>query len=318
MPAGARTVSADATLHTDPLNFPPRRLVAAGHIALSAYYSIDQSWTSRSDQDDDSSRQGRQIVRRAWYLYDPNRGGYRKVSWAFLDVAPGLRQAAVLAGPLPSPRVGLLDMKTQRVTRWIELGHLAGAVSWSPDGRRLLLTTYDTDPDVGFFFTSGRTGYGIVDPGTGQMDFHTLAPNEKDANTRQDVIWSRDGALVRSPRAISNEFLPGSSGTPLLHETDNDYTELSPNRRYFALGPGRDAFGPSVQEVGTGQPVLTPPVSRFDAWADDDHLIARHCGSNCRNGRSRVVLIKINSSEIKLLTGYQNGDYPWKLLFTHR
>jgi hypothetical protein len=129
-------LSADTTLRTDlGSSFPPH-LVAAGHTAVAAYYTAHMR----------SAGNGPKTIERTWYLYDPASGTYEKSPWSLLDVAPGMHQAAVLEGPLPAPRVGVLDMKTQKVTRWIAAGHRIGDVSWSPDGRRLLLTAYDKSP----------------------------------------------------------------------------------------------------------------------------------------------------------------------------
>ncbi|MBC6457473.1 hypothetical protein [Actinomadura sp. HBU206391] len=176
-------------MRTDVGNPFPRRLVAAGHTAVAAYS------TARTR----SSGDGPKTIEYTWHLYDPASGMYERTPWAHLDVAPGMRQAAVLEGPLPASRVGVLDMKTQRVTHWIPVGHPVGGVSWSPDGRRLVLTAYDKNPDVigpGDPGSCSRTGYYVVDAASGRGSFHTLAPDPDNFNSRQDLGWSRSGTLI--------------------------------------------------------------------------------------------------------------------------
>ncbi|CAM5551033.1 hypothetical protein SBADM41S_07748 [Streptomyces badius] len=67
--------------------------------------------------------------------------------WSFLAVAPGMRTAAVLERELPAPRIGLLDLRTGKVARWIPLAQGVGGLFFSPDGSKLVATTYDKNPD---------------------------------------------------------------------------------------------------------------------------------------------------------------------------
>ena len=215
-------------------------------------------------------------------------------------------------------------MKTQRVSRWIGLGHLAGGVSWSPDGRRLLVTTYNTTPDITTPLRSSRTGFLVINPRSGRMTFHTLAPSERDLNARQDLGWSLDGSLIRSPNSTYPKIfydLDGTAQPAPPHEADNYYAEPSPSRRYFASGWDHNGGKPSVKETATGRKVPIPPVQQFKIWADDSHLIAQACDPKCTNEyHIRLVLISIGSKEITPLTGYQDRDKPggWEPLFTHR
>ena len=318
VPAGTRPLdAADTTLHTDAGNSYPRHLIAAGQIALSAYYK------TRAKTINDRGEEG-DLITRTWYLYDRDSDSYQKVPWVFLDVAPGMQQAAVLRGPLPAPQVGLLDMKTLRVTRWIGLDHLAGGVSWSPDGRRLLVTTYNTNPDENYPFKSSRTGFLIINLGSGRMSFHALAASERGINARQDLGWSMDGRLLRSPD-INPKLFYDLNGTPQpAPPNEGEYgSELSPNRRYIALEGGFHASA-AVEDVATGQKVSVTQVEGFETWADDSNIIARKCDEKHCKGRgefhNRLVLINIYNKTITPLTGYQISDNPdgWAPLFTHR
>jgi hypothetical protein len=118
------TVTDTTGVVAHPDQSPPRDLIAAGDTALSAY------WTSKWVTQSGSGAKATLTLQRTWYLYNTSTGRYAKSLWAYLDVASGMRTAAVLEGPLPSKRVGLLDLATGKVTRWIEL---------EPCGRRVLV-----------------------------------------------------------------------------------------------------------------------------------------------------------------------------------
>ncbi|MGO4428271.1 hypothetical protein AB4Z54_58525, partial [Streptomyces sp. MCAF7] len=141
-----------------------------------------------------------------WYLYDSGTQQYEKTDWGWLDVAPGMRRAAVLERTLPASRVGILDMDTGKVTKWIPLEHKAGGVQWSPDGKRLVVTTYNGYPDSEALSGSGeehpapvRTGYYLVDVASGQTRYHRMSVDTSRAlvtSGRLDVRWNRDGKLL--------------------------------------------------------------------------------------------------------------------------
>ncbi|WP_433178878.1 hypothetical protein [Actinoallomurus sp. CA-150999] len=323
-----RPTPMDTSLHTDPAHSPPQRFVAAGQTAISAYY-IRQT----------SSIGGKTVFRDTWYLYRPATGGYQRTPWANLDVAPGLRQAAVLEGPLPAARVGLVDLKTQKVTRWITLEYPAGGLAWSPDGTRLLVTTYDRSVDVPAGpGTSSRTGYYLVNVASGKAAFHTLPAGTDNVDARQDLGWSRNGRLLWAPTDTTpTKRFYDLSGTPRPappHE-DQTYVDeagLSPSGRYLSrgnpyVGPGRtNPHGPAtaVEDVTTSKQVGVQPVEQLRAWADDTHLIAVACDVKRCTGKgefhNRYVLVSVDGKSITPLTGYQNSDAPgaWHPLFTHR
>jgi dipeptidyl aminopeptidase/acylaminoacyl peptidase len=302
----------DTSLHTDPDHAPPQRLVAAGQVAVSAYY------IGHGDP---------RKFTRTWYLYNPTSGGYAKVPWAWVAVAPGLRQAAVLDGPLPTARVGILDMKTQRVTRWISLRAAAGGLSWSPDGRRLLVTTYARDPDAmgASPFSGARTGFIVMNVKSGEAHFHSLLFDRENPNTRQDFGWSRSGKLIWAQRmnAPARVFydLNGAPRPAPPHEADQaQQAGISPNGRLIALSGPPPGPNTVVNDLRTGQQAGVQPMQQLRAWADDTHLIAQGCLPNACGGKlefyNRLVLVDVSGKTITPLTGYKKGG--WEPIFTHR
>jgi hypothetical protein len=314
-------LSADTTLRTDLGSSFPRHLVAAGHTAVAAYYTAHMQ----------SAGNGPKTIGRTWYLYDPAAGTYEKTPWSMLDVAPGMHQAAVLEGPLPASRVGVLDMKTQKVTRWIAVGHRVGGVSWSPDGRRLLLTAYDKSPDVdGTPFSSSRTGYSVVDAGSEHGSFHTLAADQHNPNSRQDLGWSSNGTLIWAPTATGpTKVFYDLNGNPRpapAHEADtNDPDEagLSPNGTLLPKSGPPPGPAVTVTNVTTGKDVAVLPIEQAKAWADDNQLFAIGCAlKECRGMgefHNRLLLVRLDG-KITPLTGYHRSDRlgSWVPLFTHR
>ena len=97
--------------------------VAAGHIAVAAYFTTGMR----------SSGNGPKTNGRTWYLYAPASGTYQKTSWAHLDVAPGMRQAAVLEGPLSNGSFRTLAADYNNVNSRQDLGwSRSGTLIWAP------------------------------------------------------------------------------------------------------------------------------------------------------------------------------------------
>lgn len=76
-----RPSPAPTDVRTDTEHSPPVKLIAAGRMAVSAYYT-----TRREEVSDNEQR-----VVRTWSLYDPRTDGYEQTSWAWVDVVRGCR-----------------------------------------------------------------------------------------------------------------------------------------------------------------------------------------------------------------------------------
>ena len=311
--------SADVVGHPD--QSPPRDLIAAGRTAVSAYYTT--KWTVVSGSGSKATR----TLHYTWHLYNTTTGRYESVPWAYLDVAPGMRTAAVLEGPLPSKRVGLLDMTTGKVTRWIALARPAGGVTWSPQGDKLAVTTYSGVPETivgtedSHRQVMSRTGYYVVDTASGSRTYHEL-PQGREGNMREDMRWSRDGSLVVSDSGKDTTTyydLQGVQQPAPQGEMDGGgfWAGMSPDGRLYA---GYDG----VIDMATGAVVGKPPVQDLKAWADNDRLIAWGCDSTCGNEfHNRLVLVDVSGKHVTVLSGYLQGKTDtdssrWTPLFTKR
>ncbi|WP_028803396.1 hypothetical protein [Streptomyces sp. 142MFCol3.1] len=319
---------------------PPRQEIAVGQTALAAYYT----WRTVPQTGD------RGIGVRTYWLLDPATGRYVKDSrWAFVAVAPGLRTAAVLEQTLPVRRIGLLDLATGEVERWIPVEHRVGALAYSYDGTRLLATTYDENPDVrakaqnakggwgwgSAFAPSSRTGFYDLDVASGEGAWTGVASDRNDLS-RGDFSYSRTGdevyARVIGERDGMQQFYDLDGGK-IAAPADERYlradvgARLSPNGRLAALGlakevaPGKSYS--SIRDPRTGKEVTKVRGSDLLAWADDRRLIAweRVTGLD-EPYRARLVLVTIGSDRIVPLSGVQKEMYDelkaWQPVFARR
>ncbi|TMR08347.1 hypothetical protein ETD86_48215 [Nonomuraea turkmeniaca] len=327
----ARPSPAPTDVRADTENNPPAKLVAAGRMAVSAYYT-----TTREQIAED-----RQRLWRIWSLYDPRTGGYERTTWAWLDVAPGLQVAAVLEGDLPGKRLGILDMNSRQVMKWFDLEHPVAAVSWSPDGTRVLATAYSENPDVvqgkgddvipiGGDRSSPRTGYYIVDVEKGQADYHPLPPMSPDArpsntNARQDLGWTLDGAMLWAPTdTIPDRVFHSLDGRPRDAPEGQRYVDysresaVSPNGR-LVLGP--DGLPTTITDRETGEIVGRQNVLQLHAWADDDNVLALGCVGSCENEfNNGLVLVSVDGTRMTQLAANRdtNKDGTWRWVLTAR
>ncbi|MEU7242754.1 TolB family protein [Streptomyces sparsogenes] len=312
----------DVSAHPD--ESPPRHLIAAGNVAVSAYQAGRRTLT----------RDGVERTTYTWYLYSPRTQRYEKTPWGWLDVAPGMKRAAVLEKTLPAPRVGILDMATGKVTKWIPLEHKAGGVRWSPDGKRLAVTTYSGYPDIqtedrARFTSHARTGYYLVDVDSGRKVYRPMGAETDNVFTgvgRVDVRWSRDGTLVvvPAPPGGAMEIWLDLDGrlrkAPAYEGPDAPPAGLSPDGRYYTVGDGWLA---TVKETRTHRTVGVEEVGMAVAWADNDRLVRwecppdRHC---TRDMGERLVLTDVAGRTRVPLTGYRYADTPrdWEPLITRR
>ncbi|GAA3077994.1 hypothetical protein GCM10017600_06960 [Streptosporangium carneum] len=318
-----RTRVAPAGVSSDIRNSPPKSLIAAGRMAVSAYW-IGQWGTVQGNV---------KRLHRTWYLHNPRSGSYEATPWSWLDVAPGLKFAAVLDGELPSKRLGILDVSTGNIVSWINLGQPAGSVAWSPDGSKILATTYTSHPDEAEFFSealrrhkpSTRTGFYIVNTADKKTKFNKIA-SERSGGTRQDFKWESGDAISAPSFTSSNgkswRSLDGQLRAPFGATAAGDEigaAGISPNGKLVAGAPGLPT---QVRELATDQAVGTQPVLQLLAWADDDHLIALGCEGACSNEfRNGLVLVSVDGKQVTQLSSYRKdgaADEDWHPVLTVR
>ncbi|MFE0629961.1 hypothetical protein ACFW3D_23715 [Streptomyces sp. NPDC058864] len=335
----------DADIVTDLNHTPPLHQVAAGDTALSAYYTL--GWGSEHDSVNP--------IVRTWYLLNTSTGRYEKTPWAYIDVAPGLKTAAVLEGPLPAKRVGLVDMSTGKVTRWIGLGHGAGGLSWSPQGDKLAVTTYvakrtaegenwkSTDPggsDVPFYWTLRgrfwgieRTGYYVVRLAGGTSAWRSYpvskgAHESPFADRTEDAQWTHDGSLIMLRDAEKRRIVrfydargrqrPGPAGeSPRLFGLG-----LSPDGRLTG-DPVMPLRPTKVLDVRTGKTAGTQMTEELLAWADNHRVLAWETyRKGCSEGQfcQRLVVVDIDGKHLKPLTTSRTPrpGQAWEPVFTRR
>ncbi|MFG2326720.1 hypothetical protein [Streptomyces sp. NPDC048568] len=325
---------------------PPRELIAAGQVAVSAYYT-----TKLVRQPDGNAVNGRE-----WSLYSAATKRYEKTDWAWLDVAPGMKTAAVLEGDLPVSRIGLMNLSTGKVQRWIEVDKGVGGVQFSPDGERLVATTYSHHPDGLFQDTpvrvegdgqempgpkQSRTGFYVIDVDSGQAEF-SERPAKKDSlaamvgTGRQDFSWSGDGKLLWEQRLDQpgrNYYDVNGRLKPLPEQkTDQIFppAATSPDGNLVTGGFAGNKDGQIVSAVldaKTGKRTAVVPGQQLLAWADNTHLIAWRCEpSQCQPGkgefRNQLVLVSLDGDEVTPLSGFRKAEVEyvgrWNPVFTER
>ncbi|WP_055567358.1 hypothetical protein [Streptomyces atriruber] len=337
-PAG-ELQSGDIVAH--PGQTPPRELIAAGGTALAAYS------TSKNVKQPD----GDALFTRTYRLLDQKTGTYRTdPRWSWLDVAPGMRTAAVLERGLPAQRIGLLNLLTGKVERWIPVDHGVGGVEFSPDGRKLVATTYAKDPDRldkdrpisdGKHEEPGpadpsRTGFYVLDVASGNGSWSEVKTKSggfgmSDINTRQDFDFSRDGSLVysgriREPSQQYYDFQGRKKSTPMRERHLHWAVEarLSPSGKLAAgdFAGGAKTTATEVLDPLTGKRVAKLPGQQLLAWADDRRLIAWDIEPGTSEYRQRLVLVTVGSKKTIPLSGYRSpkdgSGGRWTPLFARR
>ncbi|MEV6837443.1 WD40 repeat domain-containing protein [Streptomyces sp. NPDC051133] len=330
--------SRDVTAHPD--QGPPRERIAAGRSVLAAYYTLKV--VPRSS--------GTAAGERTYWLLNPRTGRYEKDDrWSFVAVAPGLRTAAVLERDLPAPRIGLLDLATGRVERWIPVSHGVAGLAFSRDGRRLVATAYTENPD-GFskvmdtrtgrydwgpgFGSTSRTGFEVLDVASGRGSWAAVPPGRESLG-REDFSFSRTGDLlyahVVGPRDGTQQFydLTGRKVAAPANERglrSDVSARLSPDGRLAAWGlvaePHHTSYS-SIRDPLTGKEITRVRGSHLLAWADDKRLIAWERDPDVARYRPRLVLVTIGSGKVVPLSGFQEpndgyGARDWQPVFADR
>ncbi|MFI5660163.1 WD40 repeat domain-containing protein [Streptomyces sp. NPDC051684] len=340
-PPAEVTGSADVLAHPD--QSPPKDVIAAGRTALASFATYKPVKYADGD--------GKLV--RTYGVLDPTTRTYRKTTaWSWLSVAPGLRTAAVLEKKLPAKRVGILDLATNKVTRWIPVPQGAAGVDYSADGRKLVVTTYKTDPDHLYKDRpssdgSGpeepsqghpsRTGFSVVDVASGKGTWAEvpLKGGEFEHNAREDFRFAPGGDLVvttsMTDSAPQTYALDGRKvPTPAKLRHWNMYAEagLSPDGKLAAgdFAGGKNTIAVAVNDARTGELVDKLPAQQLLAWADDKRLVAWGCDPKKCGGkgefRNQLLLVTVGSDKVVQLSDFRkaSADYPgrWSPQFTTR
>ncbi|MFJ9177714.1 WD40 repeat domain-containing protein [Streptomyces sp. NPDC102360] len=340
-PPAKVTGSADVIAHPD--QSPPKDVIAAGRTALASFATYKRVKYADGD--------GKLV--RTYGVFDPTTKTYRKTTaWSWLTVAPGLRTAAVLEKKLPAKRVGILDLATNKVTRWIPVAQGAAGAEFSADGSKLVVTTYKTDPDHLYKdrpMSDGsgpeepsaghpsRTGFSVIDvkSGKGTWAAVPLTGGEFDHNAREDFRFAPGGDLVVTAsmtdggpqvRTLDGKKVP--TPAKLRHWLMYSEAGLSPGGKLAGgdfAGKG-DKIAVAVNDARTGELVDKLPAQQLLAWADDKRLVAWGCDPRkCGGGgefRNQLLLVTVGSDKVVQLSDFRkaSADYPgrWAPQFTTR
>ncbi|MFD5554420.1 hypothetical protein ACFWIA_11350 [Streptomyces sp. NPDC127068] len=303
---------------------PPRELIAAGDLAVGAYYTV-----ATSEKANDTT-----AYDRTYRLLNRSSGRYEKAPWSYVDVAPGLGTAAVLQGALPTRRIGLVDLDTGKVTRWITVRKAVAAVAFSPDGTRLVGTTYRTDPDVrpsgDGGVSSDRTGFSVIDLASGEEEWHRTRVTVSEAVfgalpqeslRRVDYDFTADGERVHVPNPTPGYVSPGAvfSGPQGAGVRNLDGKPVGPSELKMTEGrlleggveyPTVDAKEPAAGEKPVG-------------WPGGDRAIVWRCAPKlCEDEGStgRLTLVDVRTGRSLPLSGGRPevGEGRWVPVFAPR
>ncbi|MGW6580312.1 hypothetical protein ACWF76_13085 [Streptomyces globisporus] len=299
---------------------PPRDKIAVGDQVLAAYSTSKKVRQPNRDE----------IVERTYSVLNQETGRYEvDERWSFLAVAPGMRTAAVLERELPAPRIGLLDLRTGEVTRWIPLAQGVGGLFFSPDGSKLVATTYDKNPDRAYWAhkvqvnddlepqrVSCRTGFAVVDVATGDSDWHAL-PAFTDRGmgfgSGENLRFNADGTLLyepinMDPGVVYRDFHGEKVAVP-AEEAHVDLmfapAGLSPDGKLVA-GPfagGVKTTATQVLDPRTGKRVAKLRGQELLVWVDNERLIAWDIAPGGGEYENRLVLVGIGSEKTVSLSG---------------
>lgn len=332
----------DIIAHPD--QSPPRDLIAAGDVGLAAWYTSADVKTSKDTA----------VRRRMYRILDQETGKYVKdIRWSMVAVAPGMRTAAVLEKELPAKRIGLLDLLTGEVERWIPVDRGVASVEFSTDGTQLVATTYSKNPDtltraandldgdgkkndfMPNWSESYRTGFYIVDVDSGRSAWSEVAPEKEDdlqiVNSRQDFSFSGDGKLARSGLSMEpHDQYYDLKGNKVAKPANEKYltwsveARLSPNGRLAAGGfaGGAKTTASEILDPYTGKRLHKIRGQQLLAWVDNKRLIAWDITPGDNEFHNALVLVTIGSDKTLPLSGARKGNDGaagrWTPLFATR
>ncbi|MCX5289140.1 WD40 repeat domain-containing protein [Streptomyces sp. NBC_00183] len=316
------------TVKSHPDQSRPRETISAKGTTLAAYYIPERVKKSKDTA----------VNQRVYYLLNPRSGRYEKTTkWSWIAVAPGMKTAAVLERDLPASRIGLLDLSSGKVERWIPVDHGVAGLAFSRDGRKLLATTYSENPDMlykpqdgggwGPKMGSSRTGFYVFDVASGKGSWAEVKiksdPNDPMGagfliNPRQDFALADDGrhAWAANPEGdIGKDFwdltgkkVPVPAGDKYL----SPYVEAgkSPNGKLVAgdfAGEGWKTASWLIDSV-TGKKTKVRGQQLL-AWVGNDQLVAWDIDKNVKNEfHNRLVLVTIGSNKEVPLSGFRQGN----------
>ncbi|MET7734390.1 WD40 repeat domain-containing protein [Streptomyces sp. NPDC005402] len=325
-PSGGGPVVVEQKTRAHPDQSPPREEISVGGTTLAAYFLPETVKKTAETA----------VYQRAYHLLDPRTGKYAEAAdWSWVAVAPGAKTAAVLEQDLPSARIGLLDLTTGEVERWIQVDHGVGGLAFSRDGRRLVATTYTKNPDLRIKtegdaewspeWTSSRTGFYVLDVASGKGAWNEVKLAADDGglggsalNSRQDFALTDDGRHVWSGNPTANvgkEFwdLDGDKvPTPAADKYLEWYVDAgkSPDGRFFAGEFAGKKWKTSswVLDATTGAPTEVRGQQLL-AWVGNKQLIAWDIARNDKSEfHQRLVLVTIGSDKEVPLSGFREGN----------
>ncbi|MFE9437550.1 WD40 repeat domain-containing protein [Streptomyces sp. NPDC006602] len=320
---------------------PPRDLISAGNTALAAYF-VPKTVRKTADT---------AVYERTYWLLDQKTGKYEKnTKWSWVAVAPGMKTAAVLEQDLPASRIGLLDLTTGKVARWIPVDHPVGGLAFSRDGRKLVATTYDDNPDLRVKTEgsdgwdqkepSSRSGFHVLDVASGKGSWSEvkLASDPDDPNgvaflnSRQDFALTGDGRHVwsGSPMGDIGKQFYDLSGAEVDAPANDRYLEWyvdagkSPDGRLVAGDFAGEKWKTSswVVDAATGSKTEVHGQQLL-AWVGNSSLIAWDIAKGGKNEfHQRLVLVTIGSDKVVPLSDFRKGNDGdagrWEPVFAER
>ncbi|MFG2056311.1 hypothetical protein ACGFI9_20035 [Micromonospora sp. NPDC048930] len=210
------------------------------------------------------------------FLLDRGRGSYIATD-RYDGIFPAPTGSLVAVHDDDRPReVGLIDL-TSGKTRWYQVDGALSVPHWSPDGRRLLLTTHRVD----------HFGFVVLDT-DGAKQTHLVDRRVWFCTDFCDFTWTRDGREVAL--TLTGHKAPESSPRDRARGVQLFSVEDGRPTRFVSVpgGPaGPDAWSPDgklvvvqgqeeplLVETATGR-VLNPLPSAEVVWVSDDRLLYR-------------------------------------------
>ncbi|MGF0172439.1 WD40 repeat domain-containing protein [Streptomyces sp. Marseille-Q5077] len=326
-------------VNAHPDQSPPRELISVGNTALAAYY-VPRTIKHSAEQ--------AERVRDYWLL-DQSTGRYVKTAkWSYVAVAPGMKTAAVLERNLPASRIGLLDLVTGKVYRWIPVDHKVAGLSFSRDGLKLVATTYGENPDALVRMEgapdgwdqkqpSSRTGFYVFDVVSGKGSWSEVKLDSNDdtggfLNARQDFALSPDGRHVwaGNPMGEVGKQFYDLKGAEVAVPANQKYLQWyvdawqSPSGNLVAGDFAGKKWKTSSWVIDArfgrktevrGQQLL--------AWVGDTSLIAWDMAKDGKNEfHQQLVQVTIGSDKTVPLSGFRKGNDGdagrWEPVFAER